>query len=147
MVGSRQASRGFLPAPAYVSGQTVQEIGGGVCQGSSTIYLAALRANLEIVERYPHGYITRYVPDGMDATVYYGVKDFRFKNDTPFPIKIVGSVSGRTLTVNILGTKHNNITVEQLKEQYDAALEQAVINSVLTGKVMRLIRDAAVVEE
>lgn len=116
VVGSRQASRGFLPAPAYVSGQTVQEIGGGVCQGSSTIYLAALRANLEIVERYPHGYITRYVPDGMDATVYYGVKDFRFKNDTPFPIKIVGSVSSRTLTVNILGTKHNNITVEMTNQ-------------------------------
>ena len=116
VVGSRQASRGFLPAPAYVSGQTVQEIGGGVCQGSSTIYLAALRANLEITERYPHGYITRYVPDGMDATVYYGVKDFKFKNDSPFPIKIQGSVSGRTLTVNILGTKSDNITVEMTNE-------------------------------
>lgn len=49
------------------------------------MYLAALRANLKIVERYPHGYITRYVPDGMDATVYYGAKDFRFQNDTPSP--------------------------------------------------------------
>ncbi len=112
IVGSRTAARGFLPAPAYVSGETVQETGGGVCQGSSTIYLASLRANLEIVERYPHGYITRYVPDGMDATVYYGVKDFRFKNNTPFPVKVVGSVSGRTLTVNILGTKSDNVTVE-----------------------------------
>lgn len=116
VVGSRQASRGFLPAPAYVSGETVQEVGGGVCQGSSTIYLAALRANLEIVERYPHGYITRYVPDGMDATVYYGAKDFRFKNDTPFPIKVVGSVANRVLTVNIMGTKYNNITVEMTNE-------------------------------
>ena len=43
--------------------------------------------------------------------------------------------------------RHNNITMEQLKEQYDAALEQMVINSVLTGKVMRLIRDAAIVTE
>ena len=68
------------------------------------------------MERYPHGYITRYVPDGMDATVYYGAKDFRFKNDTPFPIKVQGSVSGRTLTVNILGTKHNNITVKMTNE-------------------------------
>lgn len=116
VVGSRQASRGFLPAPAYVSGQTVQEVGGGVCQGSSTIYLAAMRANLEITERYPHGYITRYVPDGMDATVYYGAKDFRFKNDTPFPVKVQGTVSGRTLTVNILGTKSDNITVEMTNE-------------------------------
>ena len=116
VVGQRTAARGFLPAPAYVSGATVQETGGGICQGSSTIYLAALRANLEIVERYNHGYITRYVPDGMDATVYYGAKDFRFRNDTPFPLKIVGSVSGRTLTVNIMGTKSDNITVEMTNE-------------------------------
>ena len=115
-VGRRTAARGFLPAPAYVGGETVQETGGGVCQGSSTIYLASLRANLEIVERYPHGYIPRYVPDGMDATVYYGAKDFRFKNNTPFPIKVVGTVSGRTLTVNILGTKSDNIQVEMTNQ-------------------------------
>lgn len=111
-VGRRTAARGFLPAPAYVGGETVQETGGGVCQGSSTLYLATLRANLEIVERYPHGYITRYVPDGMDATVYYGAKDFRFKNNTPFPVKLMASVSGRSLTVNVLGTKSDNIKVE-----------------------------------
>ena len=116
VVGSRKASRGFLPAPAYVGGETVQETGGGVCQGSSTIYLASLRANLEITERYPHGYITRYVPDGMDATVYYGVKDFKFKNNTPFPLKIIGTVSGRALTVNIMGTKSDNITVEMTNQ-------------------------------
>ncbi len=104
------------PTTTYVGGETVQETGGGVCQGSSTVYLAALRANLKIVERYPHGYITRYVPDGMDATVYYGAKDFRFQNDTPFPLKVVASVSGRTLTVNILGTKSDNITVEMTNQ-------------------------------
>ena len=106
VVGSRTSDKGFLPAPAYVSGESVQEIGGGVCQGSSTIYLATLRANLEIVERYNHGYIASYVPHGMDATVYYGVKDFRFRNDTPFPIKVTGSVSGRTLSVNKIGRAH-----------------------------------------
>lgn len=116
LVGSRQASRGFLPAPAYVGGESVQETGGGVCQGSSTVYLAALRANLQITERYPHGYITRYVPEGMDATVYYGAKDFKFKNNTPFPLKVLASVSGRSLTVNIVGTKSDNITVEMTNE-------------------------------
>ena len=116
LVGSRQASRGFLPAPAYVGGESVQEVGGGVCQGSSTVYLAALRANLQITERYPHGYITRYVPEGMDATVYYGAKDFKFKNNTPFPLKVLASVSGRSLTVNIVGTKSDNITVEMTNE-------------------------------
>ena len=111
-VGSRTAARGFLPAPVYVSGQTVQETGGGVCQASSTLYLAALRADLAIVERYNHGYVPRYVPDGMDATVYYGVKDLKFRNDTPFPVKLAAGVKDRALTVRVLGTRHNAVTVE-----------------------------------
>lgn len=52
----------------------------------------------------------------MDATVYYGAKDFRFRNNTPFPIQVVGSVSGRSLTVSILGTKSDNITVEMTNQ-------------------------------
>jgi vancomycin resistance protein YoaR len=112
VVGSRQASRGFLPAPAYVGGETVNEIGGGICQLSSTIYLASMRANMEIVERYNHSYAVGYVPDGMDATVYYKSLDFRFKNDKDRPIKITCSMQGRTLTVNIYGTKENNNTVK-----------------------------------
>ena len=52
----------------------------------------------------------------MDATVYYGVKDFRFQNDTPFPLKVQASVSGRSLTVNLLGTKSDNITVEMTNQ-------------------------------
>jgi len=111
-VGSRTAARGFLPAPVYVSGQTVQETGGGVCQGSSTLYLAALRADLAIVERYSHGYVPRYVPDGMDATVYYGVKDLKIRNDRPFPIKLAASVSDRSLTVSILGTATDDSVIE-----------------------------------
>ena len=112
VVGRRTARRGFLPAPVYISGRTVQETGGGVCQGASALYLAALRANLDIPERYPHGFLPRYVPDGMDATVYYGVKDLKIRNDTPFPVKLVGQVKERTLTVQILGTRSDGITVE-----------------------------------
>lgn len=119
VVGQRTAQRGFLPAPVYVSGRTVQEIGGGVCQGSSTLYLAALRANLEIRERYPHGFLTRYVPDGMDATVYYGVKDLKIRNDTPFPVKLAARVEDRILTVRVLGTKCDGITVEMTSRVTD----------------------------
>ena len=111
-VGRRTADRGFLPAPVYVSGQTVQETGGGVCQGSSTLYLAALRANLAVVERHSHGYVPRYVPDGMDAAVYYGVKDLKLKNDTPFPVKLTAQVQDRALTVSVLGTRTDGVTVE-----------------------------------
>ena len=108
VVGSRQASRGFLPAPAYVAGETVNEIGGGICQLSSTIYLASLRANLEIVERHNHSYAVGYVPDGMDATVYYGSLDFQFKNDRETPIRVACSMENRTLTVQIYGIKGDN---------------------------------------
>lgn len=71
-----------------------------------------MRANMEIVERYNHSYAVGYVPDGMDATVYYKSLDFRFKNDKDRPIKITCSMQGRTLTVNIYGTKENDNTVK-----------------------------------
>lgn len=153
-VGSRQASRGFLPAPAYVSGQTVDEIGGGVCQVSSTLYLASLRSNLQIMERYCHTYAVGYVPDGMDATVYYGSLDYRFKNNTKYPIKISASMSGRTLRVVIYGTDTDHITVKMtnktlstspyktvLKE--DSSLssgQQKVETTGYTGKTVEVYR-------
>ncbi len=118
-VGRRTTERGFLPAPAYVGGATVDEIGGGICQLSSTIYLASLRSNLEIVERKNHGYTVGYIPNGLDATVYYGSLDFRFRNDTQFPIKIQATVSERSLTVTILGTKVSEWSVEMKTEQYN----------------------------
>ncbi len=119
IVGSRTSARGYLPAPAYVGGQTVQEIGGGICQVSSTLYLATLRANLEIVERHAHRYAVGYVPDGLDATVYFGSLDYRFRNNAPYPVKIVTSMSGRTLNINIYGTKTDGKTVEMQTEQTD----------------------------
>lgn len=86
--GSRSASMGYKTATVYSGGKTVEEVGGGVCQTSSTIYYALLHSALEVVERRNHGYNTDYVPVGMDATVYYGLTDFQFKNNTEYPIKV-----------------------------------------------------------
>ena len=72
VVGQRTAARGYQAAPAYVQGETVDEIGGGICQTSSTLYLACLRSNLEITERYAHRYVPAYITAGMDATVSWG---------------------------------------------------------------------------
>lgn len=116
-VGRRTSARGYLPAPAYVGGQTVDEVGGGICQVSSTLYLATLRSNLEIIERHNHGYTVGYVPNGLDATVYYGSLDFRFKNNTQYPIKISASISGRMLNVNVYGTNPEHISVKMETEQ------------------------------
>lgn len=106
--GSRSASKGYLAAPVYSGGASVDEVGGGICQTSSTIYTAVLHTTLEVVERRNHMYAVGYVPDGMDATVYYGSTDFRFKNNTDYPVKIVTESydqgGQRKLTVKIYGT-------------------------------------------
>lgn len=111
-VGPFAAYQGFLPAPSYVNGQTVDSIGGGVCQMSSSIYYAALYANLEILQRNQHSFAISYLPAGGDAMVNGGTSDFRFKNDTEYPLKIVATVSGRTLTVQLWGTKTDDTYVK-----------------------------------
>ena len=110
--GPRTLEKGFLPAPSYVGGDTVDSVGGGICQVSSTIYLAALRSNLEIVRRQNHSFAVGYIPDGMDATVYYGSIEFIFRNNTDQPIKLQARVDGRKLTVSILGTNDEGIYTE-----------------------------------
>lgn len=111
-VGPRTAARGFLPAPAYVGGATVDQTGGGICQDSSTLYLAVLRANLKIVERHNHMYEVSYMPAGMDATVAYGALDFQFENDTPYPLRVEARVEDRQMIVVLHGTRTNDITVK-----------------------------------
>ena len=115
--GSRTSDKGYLPAPSYVGGKSTDEVGGGICQTSSTIYYAALNANLKIVERHNHMFAVGYVPDGMDATVWYGASDFRFENDTEYPIKIVTVYENSRLTVQIYGTKTDDLYVKMTNKE------------------------------
>lgn len=105
VVGKRTASAGFKQAPAYSGGKVVQEYGGGICQVSSTLYNSVLRANLEIIKRSNHRFATGYVPLSTDATVSWGGPEFIFKNSRKYPIKIVSSVSGGRIKVDIYGCK------------------------------------------
>ena len=116
-VGQRTAANGYQPAPAYVKGETVDEIGGGICQTSSTLYLACLRGNLEITERYAHRYIPAYIAAGMDATVSWGGPDYKFTNNTDYPIKIVTEYKGDYVTVKLLGTNVTGITAKMTNEK------------------------------
>ncbi|MBU5625802.1 VanW family protein [Oscillibacter sp. MSJ-2] len=117
VVGERTAARGYLPAPAYVRGETVDEIGGGICQTSSTLYMTALLSDLEIVTRAAHRYVPAYITKGMDATVSWGGPEFRFSNNTDYPIKIVASYSKNYLTVTIYGTNLTGKYVKMTKEE------------------------------
>lgn len=114
--GQRTTAKGYQAAPAYVQGETVDEVGGGVCQTSSTLYYACLRSNLEITERYAHRYVPAYIDWGMDATVSWGGPDYKFTNNTNYPIKIVTSYSGGYLTIKILGTNVDGTSVKMTNE-------------------------------
>ena len=105
VVGQRTAAKGYKSAPVYVGGKVVNDIGGGICQVSSTLYNTALRANLEIVKRSNHRFATGYVPLSTDATVSWGGPEFIFKNSRKYPIKIVSTVTGGKIKVDIYGCK------------------------------------------
>lgn len=111
-IGDPSQANGYKSSTGYQNGQTVTMDGGGVCQVSSAIYYCAVYANLDIVHRANHAFTVRYVPDGLDATVYYPSLDFKFRNNTDFPIKLVSYVSGGKLTVQIYGTNPSGTYVK-----------------------------------
>ena len=81
-VGKRTSERGFKKAAAYSSGEVTEQVGGGICQVSTTLFNAAVKADLQIVERHNHSLTVGYVDKGKDATVNWGSQDFRIKNNT-----------------------------------------------------------------
>ena len=104
-LGPRTVAAGYKNAKIYEAGQVVDGLGGGICQISSTLYNTALKANMEIVERRNHQFVTSYVPAGRDATVVYGSTDFKFKNTRSYPIRIVASAQNGVATVTFYGIK------------------------------------------
>lgn len=102
-VGQRTEAKGYQGAAAYNNGEVVQEIGGGVCQVSTTLYNAALKAGMKISMRRSHTFEPSYVTPGMDATVSWGGPDFRFINTSSSAIGIKASYSNQTVTVSIYG--------------------------------------------
>ena len=107
-LGERSAATGYKNAKVYENGQVIDGIGGGICQISSTLYNSVLMSNMEIVERRNHQFVTSYTPAGRDATVVYGMTDFKFKNTRTYAVKIKASCSNGIATVSIYGIKEEN---------------------------------------
>ena len=103
VVGPRTVERGYQEAGTYVGNKVEPGIGGGICQVSTTIYRAAMKANLRSVERTNHSMVVGYAEPGLDATVSYGYLDYKFKNTYDFPIYIQGSTAGKVVTYNVYG--------------------------------------------
>ena len=107
-VGERTIARGFKAAPAYSGTELVDSVGGGVCQGSSTLYYAALLADMEIVFRINHGFPVNYIPWGLDATVNWGGPDLQFKNSSNYPVMLKAEVSDGYMKMWIMGTEERD---------------------------------------
>ena len=114
IVGKRTQEAGFLLAGAYSDGEVVEEIGGGICQVSSTLYCAAMYAQMKTMYRESHYFKVDYLPLAYDATVSWPKPDFRFRNDREYPVKIAAYTDddAKCLVVEIWGTDTDGSYVE-----------------------------------
>ena len=121
-VGERTIAAGYKEAGAYAGGRVVQDVGGGICQTSSTLYNAVLLANLEIVDRSNHQFLTSYVAASRDATVSWGSIDFQFKNTRSYPIKIEASAKNGVCEMSIYGIKEET--------EYEVVIQSVVLSYI-----------------
>ncbi len=125
-LGERTTANGYKSAHAYAAGQVVDQVGGGICQVSSTLYNSVLLANLKIDERRSHQMTVSYVPLGRDATVNWGTQDFKFSNNTAYPVKITASASGGKLETGVVGTQTDSTMTVKIETQTIKTLEPTV---------------------
>lgn len=132
-----EASNGYELAGSYENGTTVESYGGGICQVSTTLYNAVIRAELEVTERFNHSMIVSYVDPSADAAIAGTYKDLKFKNNTDAPIYIEGYTAGKVVYFNIFGqeTRESGRQVSFVSEtlsttdpgvQYQAAPDQPI---------------------
>lgn len=142
VVGPREKQYGFRDAPIFVNGGVEDGTGGGICQVSSTLYNAALLANLKILRRAPHSRPVVYAPVGRDATVAYPSVDLRIRNTTKAPIYISAFVGNHTVNVTLYGMKTPGLDVELVSSGHKiikAPVTEAVDETLQPGK--RVVKD------
>lgn len=104
-LGPYTEDRGYRAGPTYMGNRYITTIGGGVCKISSLLYNVVVFSDLQVIERHQHSMTVPYVPPGQDATVYYGVRDFKFRNTTDGPVVIAAKFVDKTLYMALYGTR------------------------------------------
>lgn len=163
IVGQRTSQAGYRPAAVIVANKFEEALGGGICQVSTTLYNAALLANLTSVERHNHSLAIGYVPLGRDAAVAWNQLDFRFKNTLPGHVYLRTIVGNSFITVQVYGdtTQKKEVVVrswvtetivpEQVVKEFDPTLlpdEEVLISPAYAGfraKTERIIKENGVV--
>ncbi len=128
VVGKRTVAAGYKDAAIYENGQVTDGLGGGICQISTTLYNAAVEADMTITDRRNHMFVPTYVSAGYDATVVWGSQDFKFQNTRNYPIKIETSVANGVAQINIYGLLTD--------DEYDISIETKTIKSTSTSLVV-----------
>ncbi|MDR7856667.1 VanW family protein [Tissierella sp.] len=142
-IGPYTKLRGFKEGASYIGGNIIMTEGGGVCKIATTLYNLAALSNLEIIERHNHSMPINYVPYGQDATVAYGVKDFRFKNTTDNTILIWSEMIGNRLYMGFYGSEKppkvtwnheiTNVVKPSVKYIKNESLNSGEMKTVLDG--------------
>ncbi|NLJ78527.1 MAG: hypothetical protein GX329_04120 [Tissierellia bacterium] len=136
--GPRQRQFGYREANVIIDGEFTPDVGGGVCQTSTTLYNALLLADITIVERSPHSIPSTYVSFGQDAAVAYGHLDLKFRNDFDYPIYIDSGVSGGRVYFRIYGDRNaRNYTIRidsQTVETIAAKVKNISDSNLAKGK-------------
>jgi len=139
LVGPRTAAAGYKDAPTFTPLGKLDSLAGGICQLSSTIYNAALLANLQIVERHPHSLTVRYLLPGRDATVSE-YADLRFCNSRQGPIRLIVELTGRQLKCTIMGS-------EPMQEQVAISVEKRMLaTGLVVTRTFREVHGAGGIE-
>ena len=113
LIGETTRQRGYKPFSQYIDTVYTESVyGGGISQAASALYVCALLADIDILERHSHSYAPDFIAPGLDADVRYGVKDFRFENSTDYPIRIYAEYKNGQLIIQLVGTDTKDYTVE-----------------------------------
>lgn len=143
-LGPYTLAKGYQKGPTYSGNRVITTVGGGVCKIASVLYNLARLSNLQVIERYNHSLTVPYVPPGQDATVYYGSRDFKFRNNTGGPILIWAEMYGNTLKMAFYGrqltpeVKWHHTVLKRLKTwiiyQFNPKLEPGTQKVVMPGQ-------------
>jgi|TARA_Y100000385_G_scaffold281612_2_gene334696 vancomycin resistance protein VanW len=138
IIGNTTASKGYVASRSLTENNISETIGGGICQISGLIYYISLIGNLEILERHNHSTDiyddeTRFTPLGSDATIVYGYKDLKIKNNTKGPINFKFHLNNEKVTIQL----DHNITIKKNQVDFKTAnenLEKITINTIINEK-------------
>ena len=120
IVGDTEHDERYLMAPIISDDQTIDGRGGGICQVSTALYIAALKADLDVIERHAHTLVSDYSPVGLDATLAYGLLDLKLQNNSAYPMKIEARALGQSVEVAIYGhSLPDNVSVDATSKVID----------------------------